>query len=171
MVKAGVFTPWAQILCVACNNALVAQGDARAREMKTPEVEGQHNATCDTCGIDVRVPRDDVAVCQRFARETGMELWQTGGMCVAAGFAAAGREILVTVDEDGLPDDENVGRLCTLDMGKRGARPRTVTCRVIGCQRIFDGSKAYRVEIVEDPCYPEFSGATMPARPGEIAWL
>lgn len=95
----GIFTPWAEILCTECNNDLVGEVQA-ARHVPMQDVPGEANAVCDRCGRDVHCLYEDAATCQSFARIAGFDLWQTGGMCVAAGFHCMGGEILVTVDEE-----------------------------------------------------------------------
>jgi len=120
-VPSGVFTPWAQLLCIDCNNRMAAndrnscakhivdQGNDGMRVPGRLRPAREINAVCDVCFVGVFCDRDDVSLCQlvvRLAEEaggevgSGLSLWQTGGMCVAAGYGANGFRILVTESED-----------------------------------------------------------------------
>jgi hypothetical protein len=117
IARVGVWTPWAQVLCVECDYAAL-QGSERAKSYsrhmesiaampRTAEVtcpEGNMAAMCDTCHCQCWV-RDDVALLQRvgFASSDldwegpfGWALQQTGGMCAALVFSTEGREVVVT---------------------------------------------------------------------------
>lgn len=98
-IRRGVFCPWAEVLCVDCNNR---QKHDAARTLPIPyaEVGQQPNGVCDDCGEPVRLDREDVGLCQRVAREAEIYLYQTGGMCVAAGYTINGVELLVTDAEN-----------------------------------------------------------------------
>ena len=90
-MRRGTFTPWARVYCAPCHNALPEERRSRGRpavvvpdEDTGPEPAAP--ARCDECDAETDVGRTDVALCQRVARLVeGASLWQTGGMCVAAG--------------------------------------------------------------------------------------
>lgn len=79
-------------------------------------------------------------------------------------------DLLVTTMFDGRPS-QHEGRRAHFDMGAVGAAPRIVTVEVIGTQRIYDGSRAFRVRTVEDPYTDATIGTTRPAREAELTWL
>ena len=106
-VHESVFTPWAEVLCIPCNNAI----DHGARRHFEPcEVDAElANSFCDHCNEPTFCDREDVVLCQRVvdAAQTiggddgsAITLWQTGGMCVAAGYSNGRYEMLVTDSED-----------------------------------------------------------------------
>lgn len=113
----GAWTPWAQVLCVECEFAVLkssSRGDSYARRLKTvaaldrtAEVEcpeGDLLALCDECRC-MCWTRDDVALLQQVGFRSsdldwegpfGWALQQTGGMCAALVFSTDGRQIVVT---------------------------------------------------------------------------
>lgn len=102
MTRSALFTPWATIVCVPCHNAEADRPGSRSKRVAgdaAADRAEEPNATCDTCGAAVVCTRSDAALCQRFAKAAGFDLWQTGGMCVAAGYARDGWELLATEDE------------------------------------------------------------------------
>jgi hypothetical protein len=116
-VPEAVFTPWAQLLCIPCNNAI----DHVARHhIELCEVDAEPaNVRCDRCNQPAFCDLEDVVLCQRVvdAAQTiggddgsAIELWQTGGMCVAAGYRNGRYEMLVTDSEDH-PEESHVALL------------------------------------------------------------
>ena len=116
-IHEGVFTPWAELLCIPCNNST----DHHAKqEIAVLEVDaGRANSRCDRCDSLAFCDREDVVLCQRVvdAAQTiggddgsAIELWQTGGMCVAAGYRNGRYEMLVTDSEDH-PEESQVALL------------------------------------------------------------
>lgn len=111
MTATGIFTPWAEVLCVRCNNACV-DSIPQARTITDDEAASnptEGNARCDRCDASVYCEREEVVLCQRVcdAAQTiggdegsAITLWQTGGMCVAAGYTTGRHELLVTESED-----------------------------------------------------------------------
>ena len=113
----GVWTPWAQVLCVECDYAALKDGPrakhydkhlkAVAAMNRTEEVDqpdGHQLGQCNTCHCACWV-RDDVALLQQVGFKSsdldwegpfGWALQQTGGMCAALVFTADDREIVVT---------------------------------------------------------------------------
>ena len=113
----GVWTPWAQVLCVECDYVALkesprAAGYAKhlaavAAMTRTAEVarpEGELLGVCNTCRCACWV-RSDVALLQQIGFKTseldwegpfGWSLEQTGGMCSALVFTTEGREVVVT---------------------------------------------------------------------------
>ncbi len=114
----GVWTPWAQVLCGPCeyagfkaNPTLAANHTKRLQaltpKVRTAEIEQPDGLLLGRC-TECRCPcwvRDDVALLQRVGFVTsdldwvgplGWALQQTGGMCAALVFSAAGHEIVVT---------------------------------------------------------------------------
>ena len=119
-MRRAVFTPFATIICVACHNHLMDEypdhSIAKLIDAKWANVDESENGTCDKCSRPVYIERDDVALAQRFAKAVDIDVWQTGGMCVAAGFSANGLELVATDgDEDG--DDIALGLYATDDGG------------------------------------------------------
>ena len=102
-MKAGYFTPMAEVLCFTCVGE-----DSWMRD------EDCHESNCQTCGAAIYLSREDVALCRNFEVAHQEELlthdgiddarvWQTGGMCVAFGISfLGGTHALVTevMDED-----------------------------------------------------------------------
>jgi hypothetical protein len=115
--RQGAWTPWARILCVECEYAVLkdsSRGQSYATRFKavtamerTAEVarpDGNLLASCDECRCTCWV-RDDVALLQQVGFKSsdldwegpfGWALQQTGGMCSALVFTTEGREIVVT---------------------------------------------------------------------------
>jgi hypothetical protein len=115
----GVWTPWAQVLCVECdyvalkaNMRTPAEHYAKHFQVvaamdRTAEVgrpDGQLLGTCNTCHCSCWV-RFDVALLQQVGFKTseldwegpfGWALEQTGGMCAALVFSTDDREIVVS---------------------------------------------------------------------------
>jgi len=113
----GVWTPWAQVLCVECEYAALKDSPraqhygkrlkAVAAMNRTEEVghpEGHLIGSCDNCHCTCWV-RDDVALLQQVGFKSsdldwegpfGWELQQTGGMCAALVFSTETHEIVVT---------------------------------------------------------------------------
>ena len=132
MTPLGIFTPWAELCCIRCNNDFAKRDDYPAaktildRDYLTRLAEP--NATCDSCGIDVYCEREDVVLCQR-VRDAAMtisgddgsaiELQQTGGMCVAAGYSTDHHELLITESEDH-PQGWEVMLLCVYEIDEDG---------------------------------------------------
>jgi len=116
-VPEAVFTPWAQLLCIPCNNAI---DHVARRHIELCEVDAEPaNVRCDRCNQPAFCDREDVVLCQRVvdAAQTiggddgsAIELWQTGGMCVAAGYRNGRYEMLVTDSEDH-PEESHVALL------------------------------------------------------------
>ena len=106
-VPEAVFTPWAQLLCIPCNNAI---DHVARRHIELCEVDAElANVRCDRCNQPAFCDREDVVLCQRVvdAAQTiggddgsAITLWQTGGMCVAAGYSNGRYEMLVTDGEE-----------------------------------------------------------------------
>lgn len=117
LARNGVWTPWAQVLCLECDHTALRQG-VRAqtyaqhfaslskmdRTAEVPRPEGDRLATCDACRCPCWV-RDDVALLQSVGYKssdmdwTGPFSWslqQTGGMCAALRFECDNRQIVVT---------------------------------------------------------------------------
>jgi hypothetical protein len=83
MAQRGVFTPWAEVLCLRCAN------EPRIKQSPGPalDIEGKGIARCDRCGVLVAV-RDDVALLQQLRDALANHgipgvLAQTGGMCAS----------------------------------------------------------------------------------------
>lgn len=110
--QAGIWCPWAEVLCWTCHetlpkSALVRSvGSLRHVDVAVPDAEHEL-CKCDRCGAQIAV-RDSVARCanlrdalvallepEPFAPEISLE--QTGGMCAAVSIslARAGREHLL----------------------------------------------------------------------------
>lgn len=86
-MKFGTFHPTGAITCISCSSSH-SDGDAA---YAAKYFDGTHAAVCDHCGADIRLEREDVARCQALAKafkDPTAGVWQTGGMCVAAGFKA-----------------------------------------------------------------------------------
>ena len=113
MTPLGIFTPWAELICVRCNNELAKRNDYSSaktildRDYLLRSAEG--NAKCDRCDAAVHCEREDVVLCQRVCDAamtiggddgSGIALMQTGGMCVAAGYSTDQYELLITESED-----------------------------------------------------------------------
>lgn len=110
-IQEGVFTPWAQLICLSCNNKLASSPErVHARHIdRTPgEYPSESNAICDSCTNPIFIDRTDVASCVRVRDDaedayhwpTGIQLWQTGGMSVAAGVESENHKMMITPDED-----------------------------------------------------------------------
>jgi hypothetical protein len=89
---AGVFTPWAKVLCHGCHDKDTHSAKRPIKLSPVPEVVGENDGlcACSGCGAEI-VEREDVAHCKLFVdlvneADAGAEarLAQTGGMCVAA---------------------------------------------------------------------------------------
>src|SRR6185295_565135 len=114
----GVWTPWAQVLCIECDyRALKNSGDhadryakhlhaleSKDRTAEVPREDGNQLGYCDTCRTRCWA-RSDVALLQQVGFRSsdldwdgpfGWSLQQTGGMCAALVFTIDGREIVVT---------------------------------------------------------------------------
>lgn len=122
LVKRGVFTPWSEILCARCHNTAPTD---KSRRVLVDDVEDEADestiALCDVCAESINVGRTDVALCQKLAlaiRYTEASVWQTGGLCVAAGqdFEEQRRQLLGTEGEgEGVEPGTIVIYLLTLD--------------------------------------------------------
>lgn len=119
MAKArnGVWTPWAQVLCVECEYTALkssSRGDFYPRRLtivsaldRTTEVacpDGDLRALCNKCRCACWT-RADVALLQQVGYRSsdldwegpfGWALQQTGGMCSALVFSTEGRQIVVS---------------------------------------------------------------------------
>ena len=112
-IHESVFTPWAELLCIPCNNS--TKHDA-VRQIEVGEVDADlANTRCDRCEKPTYCDREDVALCQRVVEAaqtiggdagSAIELWQTGGMCVAAGYSKGRYEMLCTESEADLEESE-----------------------------------------------------------------
>ncbi len=113
----GVWTPWAQVLCVECDYTGLKDSpraqhyakhltavSAMARTAEVARPEGDLMGVCDNCRCKCWV-RQDVALLQQVGLKSsdldwegpfGWSLEQTGGMCAALVFSTEGREIVVT---------------------------------------------------------------------------
>jgi len=113
----GVWTPWAEVLCVECDYAALKNSPraqhyakrlaavaAMARTEEVARPEGDLMGVCNDCRCKCWV-RKDVALLQQVGYKAseldwegpfGWSLEQTGGMCAALVFATEGREIVVT---------------------------------------------------------------------------
>jgi hypothetical protein len=114
----GAWTPWARVLCVECEYAVLKDNPPRglsyaarlkavaamARTANVARPDGDGLASCDECRCKCWV-RDDVALLQQVGFKSseldwegpfGWELRQTGGMCSALVFSTEGRQIVVT---------------------------------------------------------------------------
>lgn len=116
--RRGVWTPWAQVLCLVCDYALQTP-ETRAlypNRKQRPDPEalvadedkgGAPPAVCDECGVACWV-RSDVALLQAIGYATDdcddlcWHMEQTGGMCAALVAPVAGHEIVLTVDGDAI---------------------------------------------------------------------
>jgi len=98
---AGVWTPWAEVLCRNCHDALKAEAK---REIKWPDPEkrlGDDQGFCTACGAEVWV-HEDIAQLTRLLKVLGTgELEQTGGMCSALTIARADGGTVVVTNMDG----------------------------------------------------------------------
>jgi hypothetical protein len=81
---AGVWTPWGQVLCRKCHDALKPEVTAKRRiEWPAEEKrEGDGLGFCCECGRECWVS-EDVALLTRLRKLVGGEMEQTGGMCAA----------------------------------------------------------------------------------------
>lgn len=81
--RPGIWTPWADVLCVPCHNR---HSDLTSIPFKAAS-EGLPGGVCDDCGTDVLLP-GPVALLAWPRREVpGGQLAQTGGMCPALSFS------------------------------------------------------------------------------------
>jgi hypothetical protein len=97
---AGVWTPWAQVLCRKCHDSLGSEVTAK-RKVEWPADEkgkGDGQGICSECGCECWV-RADVAQLSRVRALVGGELEQTGGMCAALTLKREdGGAVVMTVD-------------------------------------------------------------------------
>jgi hypothetical protein len=66
------------------------------------------------------------------------------------------------------------GAIAFYDMGLRGGDSRVVKVRVIGQQRIWDGSTSLRVKVIEDPAVldaPAARDMTFPAKEEHLQFI
>jgi len=96
---AGVWTPWADVLCRICHDALPPEVTAKRKIEWPPDEkrEGYGLGFCTKCGAEVWV-HEDIAQLTRLQKLAGGELEQTGGMCSALTFGnrADGGTVVVT---------------------------------------------------------------------------
>jgi hypothetical protein len=119
----GVWTPWAQVLCVECEYAALKDSSrgqsygtrfkavtAMARTTEVEQPEGLLIASCDECRCNCWA-RKDVALIQQVGFKSSEQDWegpfgwalqQTGGMCAALVFSTDGRQIVVTAMDGAL---------------------------------------------------------------------
>lgn len=123
----GIWCPWAQVLCMQCHGPKkydkpIKNYDDLVESLCEIE-EDCAVCTCTDCGREVFV-QDEIAYCKRLVDAANAcvdltgEMWQTGGMCVAAairgfgdlsnGTVAVGTQICCDPDEDD-EDDLYVG--------------------------------------------------------------
>lgn len=113
----GVWTPWAEVLCVECDYAALKDSpraehyakhlqsvSAMDRTAEVARPDGDLMGVCNNCRCKCWV-RQDVALLQKVGYKSsdldwegpfGWALEQTGGMCAALVFTTEGREIVVT---------------------------------------------------------------------------
>lgn len=113
----GVWTPWAEVLCVECDYAALKDSpraqqyskhfdvvSAMERTVEVTRPDGDLQGVCNACRCNCWV-RQDVALLQQVGFQAseldwegpfGWTLKQTGGMCAALVFTAEGREIVVS---------------------------------------------------------------------------
>jgi hypothetical protein len=99
---AGVWTPWAQILCRACHDSLPSDATAK-RKINWPEgekAEGDDLCLCTECGRSIWVAAD-IAQLARLHTNVGGELEQTGGMCAALVIPRGDKGTVVVTNLDG----------------------------------------------------------------------
>jgi hypothetical protein len=97
---AGVWTPWAEVLCRICHDQQKFNGK---REIKWPageKREGDGQGFCTACGAQVWV-QDEVAQLTRIRAIAGGEMAQTGGMCAALTLARPDGGTVVVSNPDG----------------------------------------------------------------------
>lgn len=109
--KMGVWTPWAEVLCIPCHDTRTAQGtfkilsepDMRAIYADDPDTFWP--GVCTGCDKEIMLPNEDVAVLSRIRKilrsgedfGPAMEMEQTGGMCAALTYERAdGKRVMVT---------------------------------------------------------------------------
>lgn len=97
-----IWTPWADVLCAACNNKHDGtRGDAAhyipPRSVAVPN-DDDHVGTCDECGSAVADEDGSIIPLANVAKRFGMEMEQTGGMCSAAVRTLKDGRILVVTD-------------------------------------------------------------------------
>lgn len=93
----GVWTPWADVLCRKCHDALGKEVTAK-REIKWPEGkrEGDGQGWCTSCGAPIWV-HAEIALLTRLRKMVGGEMQQTGGMCAALALKRPdGKDVVVT---------------------------------------------------------------------------
>ena len=108
---AGVWTPWAEVLCRICHDAMGPEVTAK-REIKWPGNpdptaapdrrewrEGDGQGICTACGAAVWV-HEDIAQLTRLRAIAGGELQQTGGMCSALAFSREDKGTVVVTNMD-----------------------------------------------------------------------
>jgi hypothetical protein len=95
---AGVWTPWADVLCRNCHDALGKEVTAK-REIKWPAGEkrkGDGQGYCTQCGAPVWV-HEEIARLTRLRKLVGGDMEQTGGMCAALALCREdGGKVVVT---------------------------------------------------------------------------
>ena len=113
---AGVWTPWADVLCRICHDTHYAERYRKfreavdgLREIKWPgqadstaapefreKREGDGKGYCTQCGADIWV-HEEIAQLTRLRKLVGGELQQTGGMCAALAIPhVSGGTVVVT---------------------------------------------------------------------------
>jgi len=96
---AGIWTPWAQTLCVPCHNGTKGQSTLRPFAPREPHESERRGALCDTCGCEITLDADVAVLGWLRRRLCGGRLEQTGGMCSALVYPRPdGRVIVATVD-------------------------------------------------------------------------
>lgn len=79
-VRNGVWTPWADVLCVQCHTATVSPvADASG-------ADDAPGGACDQCGVEILLPPHVAPLAWLRRQLPGGDMVQTGGMCAALVF-------------------------------------------------------------------------------------
>lgn len=86
----GVWTPWADVLCVPCHSRALDLRHATA--CYDTHVPG---GACDACGVEILLPPTVAPLAWLRRQVPGGQMAQTGGMCAALIFQRNGEDRLV----------------------------------------------------------------------------
>lgn len=88
--RPGVWTPWADVLCIPCHNRAMRLGHSD----DCPETYVPGGA-CDECGVEILLPPTVAPLAWLRRQLASGQLAQTGGMCAALIFQRDGADRLV----------------------------------------------------------------------------
>jgi len=98
--RLGVWTPWAEVLCIPCNNKGTGSGMKKLKDGPAP-ADYRRGGRCDGCGVRLMLNEEIAFLSWLRGPVHGARLEQTGGMCCALVIDVSETEHIVITTMDG----------------------------------------------------------------------